>query len=400
MGNNQSRRQRSNPQVAEACRIGHSTVARPAQGTLTAQAVFHPPHHRRSIRGEQSEVVRILLKGINTARKRLADGSLKKYYYHRGTGKRITGEPGTPEFVASYAEAAKPEQTDTGTFSALITGYAASPEFGKLAEKTRKDYRRYLDSLRDQFGNLPIEALSDHRIREDFFDWRDKFAKTPRTADYAWSILRRVLSWAYDRGKVSVNHAIKPGRLYDSDRSDLIWLPEHVEAFCSVAPSELQVALILAIYTGQRQGDLLSLTWGQYDGDWIKLRQSKGGRLVEVPVHRDLRAVLDKLPRKATIVLTAKKGLPWKSDHFRHQWRKATRKAKIKDLHFHDLRGTAVTMLAESGCSNAEIAAITGHSQRNVEMILEKYTARTRDLARSAMTKLENAGKTDFTQLI
>ena len=106
-------------------------------------------------------MVRLHLKGINTARKRLADGSIKNYYYHRGTGKRIQGQPGTPEFVASYAEAAKPEQTDTGTFSALITGYATSPEFGKPAEKTRKDYRRYLDALRDEFGSLPIDALSD-----------------------------------------------------------------------------------------------------------------------------------------------------------------------------------------------------------------------------------------------
>jgi len=34
-------------------------------------------------------MVRLHLKGINTARKRLADGSLKKYYYHRGTGVRM-----------------------------------------------------------------------------------------------------------------------------------------------------------------------------------------------------------------------------------------------------------------------------------------------------------------------
>ncbi len=97
---------------------------------------------------------------------------------------------------------------------------ATSHEFGKLAEKTRKDYRRYLDALRDEFGSLPIDALSDRRIRQDFFDWRDQFASTPRTADYAWSILRKVLSWAYDRGKIDVNHAIKPGRLYDSDHTD------------------------------------------------------------------------------------------------------------------------------------------------------------------------------------
>ncbi len=77
------------------------------------------------------------------AAKRLADGSIKKYYYQRGTGKRIKGEPGTPEFVASYAEAAKPEQTDIGTFSALITGYVTSPKFGKLAEKmAAKEARR------------------------------------------------------------------------------------------------------------------------------------------------------------------------------------------------------------------------------------------------------------------
>jgi len=85
-------------------------------------------------------------------------------------------------------------------------------------------------------------------------------------------------------------------------------------------------------------------------------------------------------------------GLPWTSDWFRNRWRDASKTAGIKDLHFHDLRGTAVTMLAEAGCSNAEIAAITGHSMTHVETILVKYMSLTRDLARSAMTKLENSG--------
>lgn len=40
----------------------------------------------------------------------------------------------------------------------------------------------------------------------------------------------------------------------------MIWLPEHIEAFMNVAPLELQRALILALHTGQRQGDLLRLT--------------------------------------------------------------------------------------------------------------------------------------------
>jgi len=345
-------------------------------------------------------MVRLHLTGINTSRKRLADGTVKKYYYHRGTGKPIIGKPGTPEFVASYAEAAQREATDTGTFASLITGFVASPEFQKLAEKTRKDYRRYLDALRDEFGSLPIDALSDRRIRQDFFDWRDQYANKPRTADYAWSILRRVLSWAYDRGKIDVNHAINPGRLYDSDRSDLIWLPEHVAAFCKVASDELKLALVLAISTGQRQGDLLKMTWGQYDGQWINHRQSKGKKRVSVPIHRDLKKVLDHVPRRSPLILTTPTGVPWKSDWFRNRWRDASVAAGIKDLHFHDLRGTAVTMLAEAGCTPPEIAAITGHSLTHVETILVKYLSLTRDLARSAMTKLENAGRSDFTGLV
>ncbi len=114
------------------------------------------------------------------------------------------GKPGTPEFVASYAEAAQRTPTDAGTFVSLIKEFIASPEFQKLAEKSRKDYRRYLDNLRDEFGSLPIEALSDRRIREDFFKWRDQYACKPRTADHASSVLRRVLSWAYDRGKIGI----------------------------------------------------------------------------------------------------------------------------------------------------------------------------------------------------
>ncbi len=215
----------------------------------------------------------------------------------------------------------------------------------------------------------------------------------------ARNILRRVLSWAYDRGKIDINHAIKPGRLYDSDRSDLIWLPEHVTAFCKAASDELKLALILAIYTGQRQGDLIKMTWGQYDGQWINHRQSKGKKRVSVPIHRDLKKVLDHVPRRSTLILTTPTGVPWKSDWFRNRWREASVRAGIKDLHFHDLRGTAVTMLAEAGCSNAEIAAITGHSMQHVETILTKYVSLTRDLAQSAMAKLENAGS-DFSGLV
>ena len=55
-------------------------------------------------------------------------------------------------------------------------------------------------------------------------------------------------------------------RLYHADRSEIIWLPEHIAAFMKVAPIEMQRALILALHTGQREGDLLRMPWSAYDG--------------------------------------------------------------------------------------------------------------------------------------
>jgi len=184
--------------------------------------------------------------------------------------------------------------------------------------------------------------------------------------------------------------------LHKADRSELIWLPEHVKAFMKVAPIELQRALIIALHTGQRQGDLLRLSWTNYDGSFVSLRQGKAGQRVEIPVTAALKRMLDGLDRKSAVILTTKMGRSWTSDHFKKQWKKASDAAGIVNLHFHDLRGTAVTMLAESGCTPPQIAAITGHSLRTVSSILDRYLARTRILAVSAMRLFENATSTDF----
>jgi integrase len=75
----------------------------------------------------------------------------------------------------------------------------------------------------------------------------------------------------------------------------------------------------------------------------------------------------------------------------RTSWYKAAKRAGVDGLTFHDLRGTAVTRLAEAGCTEAEIAAITGHSLKSVGAILDRYLARTKGLALAAIAKLEKS---------
>lgn len=136
----------------------------------------------------------------------------------------------------------------------------------------------------------------------------------------------------------------------------------------------------------------MRLTWSAYDGSHIRLRQSKTGVRVQIPVGAPLKAVLDaaaKTKRSPTILLTSE-GRPWTPDGFRASWGKACDKARIVGVTFNDLRGTAVTRLALVECTEAEIATITGHSLRDVRSILDAhYLNRDHALAESAIRKLE-----------
>ncbi|MGH1352782.1 MAG: tyrosine-type recombinase/integrase [Methyloligellaceae bacterium] len=247
---------------------------------------------------------------------------------------------------------------------------------------------------------MPLKIFEDIRIRKDLLSWRDELAiNSAKQADYMWSVFRRVIQYAVHNGEITHNHLKNPGRLYKADRSDKIWLPEDVEKFmCSCSP-ELQTALALALHTGQRKGDLIRLSWTAYDGTGISLRQSKSNRKVYIPATQTLKSILDSLPRTAVTILTNTKGTPWTSDGFNTSWGKAAKRAKIEGLTFHDLRGTAVTLLAEQGCTSIEIASITGHSLKHVETILDHYGSRTKKIAQTAILRFEQSWVSEIGKL-
>lgn len=338
-------------------------------------------------------MVRVNLKGVARSTKRLADGSKQVYHYAWRGGPRLPGAPGSPEFVAAYhaAHAAKPDR-HAGTLTGLLNAYQRSPYFNDKADATKRDYLRHIRTIETKFGDMPIAALSDRRVRGDFFDWRDEKAKTSRRqADYALAVLALILAWGADRGMTPANPLEKPGRVYRANRADSIWTEADEAAFQKAAPPHLALAQIIAAETGQRQGDLLKMTWAAYDGASIRLKQSKRGRRVVVPCTAKLKEALDaaKLARgDAVTILTTTRGTPWTSSGFRASWNKV--ECDLAGLTFHDLRGTAVTRLAEAGCSVPEIATITGHSLAEVETLLDShYLSRSRGMAESAIAKLE-----------
>jgi integrase len=368
------------------------------------------------INGDRS-VVRADIKGVFPTYKTLRDGARRTYWYHRATGKPLRGNPGSPEFIADYAAAEKLlRDRHAGTVNSLIRGYTTSVEFEeKLAPSTRAEYKRMLTKAETEFGNMPIAALDDQRVRKDLLNWREKVARASgeREADNRLSAISAMLTWAVDRGQLTANHLRGFKQLYHVDRSEIIWLPEHITAFMKVASIEMQRALILGLHTGQREGDLLRLSWSAYDGLSIVLRQGKARRgrklapRTDIPCTTALRRMLDGMERVSPLILTTKNNQAFKKRYFVRLWDEAMTKAGLQSvtlpgseepvkLHFHDLRGTAVTLLSEAGCTPQQIATITGHSLKTVHRILERYLALTRGLAEQAIFNFENSARTKF----
>ncbi len=336
-------------------------------------------------------------KGLNRVKKTLASGEVVYYYYAFKGGPALPGKPGDAEFDRAYDEAVTAKvKPRAGTLQSLLDGYQRSSDFFDKAARTQSDYVKQIKRIEADFGTFPIAALPDRRTRAIFIDKRDEHArKSRRQGDYWWQVLALILAWAKDRGEISVNPCEKGGRTYRTTRNQFVWSDQQETAFLASAPAHLHLPLVLALWTGQRQGDLLALTWMQYDGQFIRLRQGKTGVHVTIPVGAPLKARLDPLRQKAGHVLLNTDGNPWKPDGFRTGWGRACRAIGITDVTFNDLRGTAVTRLAIAGCTEAEIATITGHTLRDVRSILDSnYLNRDVAMAVSAIRKLERRTET------
>ena len=344
----------------------------------------HSANGRRSVKVE--------LKGLHRIRRKLADGTTAVYHYAYRGGPRMVEALGSAAFIAEFqrltADRAKPIHHE-GTLQAIINAYQRSPDFTDKADKTRKDYIRCIRAIETEFGDLPLTAIADPRTRGVMLDWRDGMPAR-RSADYHMTVLALILAWGANRGKIAKNPLEKPGRLWSGSRADSVWLDAELDALRSVASAAVWLPVLIAGDTGQRQGDILRLTWSAYDGQVIRLRQGKTGRHVRIPVTLDLKAVLDATKREAVTICTTTRHTPWTESGFRASFRKACDKAQIVGRTFHDLRGTAITRLALAGCSPAEIATITGHSLKSVEAVIDRhYLSRVGALGDSAISKLE-----------
>ena len=126
------------------------------------------------------------------------------------------------------------------------------------------------------------------------------------------------------------------------------------------------------------------------DGEYIQVRQQKTGASLSIPFHKELRLELKNMPRVANTILVGERGAPLTGSSLSVMVQKALRQMGVDGYAIHGLRKNAAVALANAGCRDFEIMAITGH--RTLAMVAHYSKGRDQRLhARSAMDKLERA---------
>lgn len=299
---------------------------------------------------------------------------------------QLLGEPGSPEFVQSYAEAlANRRAPDTGRFRSLVIAYKTEA-FSSLSTSTQRVWTPWLDRISDYFGDLRIAQFDrPEKIRPIIRRWRAQWAEKPRTADLGMQVLSRVLSHGVELGMIASNPCEGIKQLYSADRSNIIWTDADILQLKAMCSSDVADAADLAAHTGLRLSDLLRLSWSHIGADAIRITTGKSRHRREalIPLYDDLRAVLARIPRRSTAVLTNVRRRPWTANGFGTAFNRAKIAAGMhdRDLHFHDLRGTAATKFYVAGLSERVIAEIMGWEEQHVAKIVRRY------VDRSAATK-------------
>lgn len=137
----------------------------------------------------------------------------------------------------------------------------------------------------------------------------------------------------------------------------------------------------LALETAMRQSELVRMHWHHVDlkRRTVFLPVTKNGDSRTVPLSNNAVAILTALPRgiKGDVF----PGVT--TEAIKKAFIRATRRARVEDLHFHDLRHEATTRLFEQGLNIMEVSSITGH--KDLQM-LRRYThLRAEDLAKKLM---------------
>jgi integrase len=169
-------------------------------------------------------------------------------------------------------------------------------------------------------------------------------------------------------------------------RANRPWRDEERFAVLDAAPIHLKVPIALAMYTGLREGDALTVRKEAYDGERLRLTTGKTGQIVTWPVVSTLKGILDSAPaHDAETIAVTSRGKSWTMAGFRASWRNFRLRLETEGkigpgLTIHGLRHTVATNMAEEGFDSRTIADALGQATESMALHYSRDADRSRKM--------------------
>ena len=329
---------------------------------------------------------------------RMSGGKLRPFFRlrWRDNGKvrtrevMIQAEPDTPEFDVEYwalraGRSPRMEKKSQTTWAILAREYRSGARYKKLAASTRRSYDRHIEAILASNGDRDVASLTRAQVRAI----HAKYAESPRKADWYVQIISLLLNFAKNTLDWKVENVAKGIELYGKQREFEPW-PEWLVNKLDSAPENVRTVAELILGTGQRPNAAINMERGQFRGEWVEVLDEKNGERFEIYCHPKLRNYIEALPKRGQHVLAKTLREPLGYDAIEKAFR-AWRNGlgdKAAPYSLHGLRKVAIIRLAEAGCSDAQIQAVTNQSAEMVRYYRTK--ASRKNLSKAAFKRRDN----------
>jgi integrase len=278
-------------------------------------------------------------------------------------------------------------RTVPGTVDAAIVAYYQDNSFLALGASTRHTRKVILEHLRRDHGSKRLRTLQRAHVAAIVGQ------KPPFAARNWLKVMRGLMAFAVNSG-LRPDDPTQGVRLPRAKAGEIhTWDESEIAKFEAAHPigSKARLAMALLLYSGQRRGDVVRMGRQHIRDGVLTIRQEKTGSLVEIPVHPALATIIARTPIAGLTFLVSGTGAAFSSASFGNVFRDWCDEAELpKRCSSHGLRKAACRRLAEAGCSEHEIASISGHESLAEVRRYTRAASRAK-LAKSAMTTVAAA---------
>ena len=310
----------------------------------------------------------------------------------------ITGIPWSEDFMRQYAaalEGVKQHSTEIGkdrtipdSVDALVVSYYKLV-FPRLKASTQSERRYIIERFRGEHGTKPVRLLKREHIAAIIAaKW-----KTPHAANNLLKTLHTLFEHAIAINMITNNPAADIKKFRTQSDGFHTWTEAEVLQFEAYHPVGSKARLALALLlTAQRRSDVVRMGWQHIVDGSITVKQEKTGAPLLIPIDIDPSLVksLRSEPKTNMTFLVTRFGAPFTPAGFSNWFRAKCDEAGLPQCSAHGLRKLVATRLANIGCSEEEIKAITGHKSSS-EVARYTKARNQKRLAESAADKLKHA---------